>query len=423
MTIASSASGLWRGLTSWATIFPAVASGACGLAIVASADAPVLARLLGAAVAGFGLFAAVVTRRRQASGPRVDSTIIEKVVLFAPVVEFDSGPMDEAPQEMVVERSEPPVAPIQDLQPAIWPVGSAIADEVDTSVTTVLGENQQLRDMAREMVTASDQAKEQFKVASSRSAEAESGMAELRAFNSELTESVQVIGAEVQRSIGIVEVTTSQAAAARACVETMATLSGAVSEVTQMIGDIARQSRMLAVNARIEAALAGDAGKGFVVVAREMGQLASQTADATEVIRQKTVQITSTVAETVESLEALVATIASVDTSSASIGRAIADQTGLAERVSSSLVDVHDAVAILSREIREAAQVAANGGMLAGLMVDATDSVDGLMVGLKGKLKGKGKLEDMGAGLGPTAADPELGAQELVLADGQELAA
>jgi methyl-accepting chemotaxis protein len=62
----------------------------------------------------------------------------------------------------------------------------------------------------------------------------------------------------------------------------------ALSERTQQIGeiisaveDIADQSRLLALNASIEAARAGDEGLGFAVVAREMRHLSGQSRDAT----------------------------------------------------------------------------------------------------------------------------------------------
>jgi methyl-accepting chemotaxis protein len=154
---------------------------------------------------------------------------------------------------------------------------------------------------------------------------------------------------------------------------------------------------MLALNATIEAARAGDAGKGFAVVASEVKQLANQTAEATQVIGEKIAQMTGMVTESVESLQALVGTIESVDAASGSIGRAITDQESLVERVSSSLEGMSGAVFALSREIREAAQIAANSEMLSEVVLETANSVDGLMSGLKGK------LEEIGSGMGPTA--------------------
>jgi methyl-accepting chemotaxis protein len=198
----------------------------------------------------------------------------------------------------------------QDMQTAMQLFGSAIVDQVDTSVNTVLSENHQMREMASEMATASTQAKDQFKGAMLRAVEAEGGIEQLNAFGSELSASIQFIGSEVKRSMAIVRDASAQAEITRSCVETMATLSRTVSDVTKMIDGIARQTRMLALNANIEAARAGEVGKGFGVVANEVKQLAHQTADATNTIGQKIAEMNGMVRESVESLEALVDTTA-----------------------------------------------------------------------------------------------------------------
>jgi methyl-accepting chemotaxis protein len=223
-----------------------------------------------------------------------------------------------------------------------------------------------------------------------RSVEAEGGIDELNAFGSELSGSIQTIGSEVKRSISIVKDATTQAENARGCVETMATLSRTVSDVTRIIDGIARQTRLLALNASIEAARAGEAGRGFTVVANEVKQLANQTADATQLIGRKIAEMTGTAAESVQSLRGLMGTIASVDVVSTSIGRAITDQEGLAARVSSNLEGMRGAVFTLSREIREAAQVASNSGMLSELVLETASSVDGHMSALRKKLEGIG---------------------------------
>jgi methyl-accepting chemotaxis protein len=252
-----------------------------------------------------------------------------------------------------------------------------------------------MREMASVMASSSAQAQEQFQNAIIRVTQAEGGIEQLNEVNAELVGTIQLIGSEVKRSIAIAHDATIQAAATRGYVETMAALSGAVSDVIKMIDAISAQTRMLALNATIEAARAGQAGLGFAVVANEVKQLARQTAEATRVIDEKIGELNSMVAQSVGSLQALVATIASVDAASISIGQAVTAQGSSVERVSSSLESMRGAVFSLSREFREAAQIAANSGMLSEVVLETANSVDGLMTDLKGK------LEDIGAGMVP----------------------
>jgi methyl-accepting chemotaxis protein len=361
-----------------AGVWPALLTLACGVLAASPPGTPALVRLAGAVTAALAVRTLWATRR---------------------AVPGRQGPAALAPPAdtpLAVAASGAPHAAVA----AMPLLGSAIVDQVNSSVRTVLTENHHMREIAGEMASAAAQATEQFHHSMRRAGESEVSIEELLSFSGELAHSIGMIGTEVSRSIAIVRDATAQAAATRACVETMATLSVAVAQALKLIDTIARQTRMLALNATIEAARAGAAGSGFAVVADEVKQLAHQTAEATQTIGAKIGEMTAMVGSSVASLQALVTTIESIDTASGSIGRAIENQESITGRVSFSLTEMRDSVFTLSREIREAAQIAANSGMLSDLVLETAGSVDKLMTGLQNS------LADVGDGKVPTDATP-----------------
>lgn len=76
-------------------------------------------------------------------------------------------------------------------------------------------------------------------------------------------------------------------------------ISGKINDFTSLIKDIAKQTRLLGLNASIEAARAGTVGAGFSVVAEEIGKLAGNSSDTVDKIQDITARITVAVNETV----------------------------------------------------------------------------------------------------------------------------
>jgi len=85
--------------------------------------------------------------------------------------------------------------------------------------------------------------------------------------------------------------------------QTKQQIRGLVGEIVQLIGDIADRTSILALNASIQAAIAGEAGQGFAVVAEEVERLAERANEATKQIATLIKAIKNDTSEAIAAME------------------------------------------------------------------------------------------------------------------------
>lgn len=132
------------------------------------------------------------------------------------------------------------------------------------------------------------------------------------------------ISTQITKAKGIANAAASASHKTDSSVETLTQASGRIGQVAEFIQEIASQTQLLALNATMEAVRAGDSGKGFLVVANEIKQLARQTAKATGDIARQIGQVQSATVEVQCSTAAIAATIAEVNTVIASVAESSA---------------------------------------------------------------------------------------------------
>ncbi len=130
-----------------------------------------------------------------------------------------------------------------------------------------------------------------------------------------------------------------------------------INELTNVIMDISSETSLLALNASIEAARAGEAGRGFSVVAAEIGKLANQTSDTVADINAIVEEVGNAVASMTETMNKTTAFLEQSVLSDYSDFVKVSDQyVDDSRQVNTSMTTIQDAIAKLNNTIAEIAE-------------------------------------------------------------------
>ncbi len=177
-----------------------------------------------------------------------------------------------------------------------------------------------------------------------------------------------------------------------------------INEIIDLINSIASQTNLLSLNASIEAARAGEAGKGFAVVATEIGQLASNSADATtqiaDIIKDMTAKVTELSRKSESNIKMIGESAGAVETAADSFQRIYEDLTrtndvmsemadkmttindvatnmaSLAEEQGASTEEVSATVDTLAESSKKVAESSENVAKTSSTVADAAENIN-----------------------------------------------
>lgn len=234
---------------------------------------------------------------------------------------------------------------------ALQELAAEFEASVGNIVQTVASASTQLQASAESLSSIAQQTSQQTNTVAAASEESSVSIQTVASSAEELTASINEISRQVSDSSRMTSDAVKQVTKTNETVKGLANSSAQIGDVVKLIRDIAEQTNLLALNATIEAARAGEAGKGFAVVASEVKNLANQTAKATEEISNRITSMQEVTGTAVNAIQGIGEIVEKINGVSNSISSAVQQQSSATQEIAQSVQQVSQGTAEVSSSV------------------------------------------------------------------------
>ncbi len=245
------------------------------------------------------------------------------------------GDLTTRPQVRTSDELGDMAAALGDAQDAL---AGTLAGALDVS-DTVAAAAEELSAANSQVAAGAEETSVQAETVAAAAAQVSLNLQAVAAGAEQMGASIGEIAQNAQGAAGVAARATEAAEATTRTIARLGTSSQEIGDVVRLITSIAEQTNLLALNATIEAARAGEAGKGFAVVASEVKDLARETASATEDIARRVEAIQADATGAVRAIEEISEIVAAVNGYQLTIASAVEEQTATTAEMSRGVTE------------------------------------------------------------------------------------
>lgn len=265
-----------------------------------------------------------------------------------------------------------------------------IADRFQTAVGGIVDmvstASHELETAAGTLTETATETQELSGMVAAASEQASANVDSVAAAAEEMSASVGEISRQVHDSSRIAADAVKQADRTDARINDLLQAAGRIGDVVRLITAIAEQTNLLALNATIEAARAGEAGRGFAVVASEVKALAEQTAKATDEISSQITGMQSATQESAVAIREISTTISRIADIAATIAATVEEQGTATAEIARNVGEAAKGTAEVADKISQVNRGASATGTASSQVLSSARSLSTESGNLKGEV-------------------------------------
>ncbi len=264
---------------------------------------------------------------------------------------------------------------------------SSFRAEVQEALQEVNDYSNQMYSTSTEMTGVAQATSEKTKHVGEASEHASNNVQTVASAAEELSASISEISRQVETTTNIVSEATTITSLTNDKIGLLAVSAQKIGDVLSLISEIAEQTNLLALNATIEAARAGEAGKGFAVVASEVKNLATQTSKATEEISTQVSDIQSSTSDAVDAISSISEAMDKVEEYTRNIAASVQQQGGATSEISLNVQQAAERTRRVADTISEVDSASRETNQAANQVLSAAESVSEKANSLKKRIE------------------------------------